>query len=470
LCKQFAWNNDEFDSTHIVHESPTESIVVTNVVYYRTLLRTCRELKRAAEVFLRPKVSTSNSPNASSTSIASQVSGSSSPHLSDAYDIMLCYEWDSGKDLILKIESLYNAIRRGMNAKVELPQTIEPFDALTKWLRPVDFSNGLAKFKTDYAPETRTWAVNDVHSWLKEGLNPFLWLNGGASLGKSIIAYLVSQNLPVGFVLGSAFFCKYDDINKNNSERIVATIAFNLASKLPTYREFLAKGMETDAKKVADGEPLILSKLSISFKELIINRPHDIQPPASHLVIIIDALDELPSWIRVFTTSRPEMDIFDVLDDVNCAVLSPQDDNNIQDIQSIYDAEDTAFELYAMVFGVVLTAREQLHQDSIAKLLALSVPEVGGTILRVQSILTVTNGTVNVLHKSLKDVLSSMDRCKNPLFYINTNAFEYFEFNQLSSPIPNSFGNLDTLLYVDFAHNLITAIPNTSGGLKRRQS
>ncbi|KAJ3289804.1 hypothetical protein HDU76_007490, partial [Blyttiomyces sp. JEL0837] len=109
-------------------------------------------------------------------------------------------------------DALYTAIRHGMEIKVAPPPIMNPVDPLYKWLRPVNFTNDLARFEKDYVPGTRTWAVHDVHRWLQEGLKYFLWLNGGAGLGKSVIAYLVSQNLPFGFTLGSAFFCKHDDI------------------------------------------------------------------------------------------------------------------------------------------------------------------------------------------------------------------------------------------------------------------
>ncbi|KAJ3317037.1 hypothetical protein HDU76_001377, partial [Blyttiomyces sp. JEL0837] len=178
-----------------------------------------------------------------------------------------------------------------INKKVDPPDTVDPVDPLERWLRPVEVSNDLVKFKNDYVPGTRKWAVHNVHRWLVEYLNSLLWLNGGA--GSWQIYYRLLGLTKPGFNLGSAFFCKHDDVNKNKAERIISTIAFDLASKLPEYHEFLMKEMKADDEKVAKGEPSILVKPSIAFTELLINGLQDIQPPSSHLVIIIDALDEI---------------------------------------------------------------------------------------------------------------------------------------------------------------------------------
>ncbi|KAJ3308711.1 hypothetical protein HDU76_003835 [Blyttiomyces sp. JEL0837] len=435
------------------------------------------------------------------------------------------------------IESLSRGIRQGIDAnkpisahfgndgKAARETEMEMVDPLRKWLQPVDFGSEIEKFKNDYVPGTRMWALKQVHEWLIEGEKSLLWLNGGAGLGKSIIAYLVSENLPSDFILGCGFFCKHDDDNKNNAKGIVATLAFQLASKLPEYRVFLIKEIENDNANVKNGETSVLEIPLTAFKELIVNGLSSIKQPSTNVLIIIDALDEigrqgdstrdeflnivryevekLPKWVRVFTTSRPELDIYEVLNGVNSSTLLPQDSNNLEDIQafvkhhlslhlsvnekpsenqltqlvahitqktggvfhyarlacssltegtytlwsSVVEAAnrfdggldqiylqvlENAFagvdglilERFRKVMGVVITAREPLHQDLVARLLGMTVAEVGGIILRIQSILNVSGGVITILHKSLKDFLSSPERCVNPLFYIDINTFE----------------------------------------------
>ncbi|KAJ3267673.1 hypothetical protein HDU76_011677, partial [Blyttiomyces sp. JEL0837] len=207
-------------------------------------------------------------------------------------------------------------------------------DRLVQLLQPIDFGSDLEKFQREYVPNTRTWAIKEVHQWLTEQTTPLLWLNGGAGLGKSVIAYLISQNVPPNCKLGSVFFCKHDDDSKNNAIKIVTTMANDLASLLPAYRDFLIAAMEKDAKNMENGEISVLDMPSTAFEHLIIKGLRQIRPPENNVVIVIDALDEiakqgdhrrdflnlireraneLPQWVRVFVTSRPELDIFEAL-------------------------------------------------------------------------------------------------------------------------------------------------------------
>ncbi|KAJ3322341.1 hypothetical protein HDU76_013894 [Blyttiomyces sp. JEL0837] len=630
---EFAWNKEDLVSMQLVHGST----IVTSSLYFERTLHSCSAAGTDAEFILRPKVLPSRPSPVSSAPIAPSAHSSIAPGLNENFDVMLSYEWTSGKELVVKIkeelerrdlrvwfdeeqmranmyermaeaiskshvvtpvltvaysksanckrelsyagdlkkhieptralhsdeklepwaelvtagliyydfsnalndpikfneniESLCNSIRNiiksheGRSSGQPTGGVLDSTDPLRKWLQPVDFCGDLDKYRKDYVPGTRKWAVDGVHQWLNDDSNSLLWLNGGAGLGKSIIAFLISEDLPPGFVLGSAFFCKHDDTNKNNAKRIVATIAFELATKLPEFRAFLVSAMEKDTSKVAKGETSTLDMPTTAMKELIINGLSNIKQPMANFVIIVDALDEigkqgdiirndflnliryevekLPKWVRVFSTSRPEMDIYQALNGVNSSILLPQDANNIHDIQvfvrhhlsihlsvedgfnreqmtelvnhiskktggvfhyarlacnsltersyrswdevmevankfdggldQIYlqvlekafvDVDEKVYERFRMVMGAIVSAREPLHQDTVARFLGLTVAEVGGIILRIQSIISVNSGVIKVLHKSLKDFLSSSERCKNPLFYIDITCFE----------------------------------------------
>ncbi|KAJ3312794.1 hypothetical protein HDU76_002807 [Blyttiomyces sp. JEL0837] len=105
LCKQFAWNNDDLESMHLVHKS----IVVTSESFFVRALKTCSDEKVDAEFFIRPKelpprpsmkpvIVTNAAPVAVS---AKQVD---SLHDHEAFDVMLSYEWTSGKEIVVRIK------------------------------------------------------------------------------------------------------------------------------------------------------------------------------------------------------------------------------------------------------------------------------------------------------------------------------------------------------------------------------
>ncbi|KAJ3319168.1 hypothetical protein HDU76_000625, partial [Blyttiomyces sp. JEL0837] len=231
------------------------------------------------------------------------------------------------------LDSLYAAISTTLNKKiqnvVDTPdEKFQQLDSpLSKWLQPIDFDGDIRKFKGDYVAGTRMRAVVQVHQWLNEGSSNLLWLNEGAGLGKSIIAYLISGNLPPSYILGSLFFCKHDDINKNSAKRIISTMAYQIASKLPDFSTFLLNEMEQDHAKVEKGETSTLDLPSTAFKEIIINRLNQITQPPNNLLIIIDGLDEIGK--QGFYN---EMDIYKALNGVKSSVFLPQNSNNVHDI------------------------------------------------------------------------------------------------------------------------------------------
>ncbi|KAJ3381185.1 hypothetical protein HDU84_005281, partial [Entophlyctis sp. JEL0112] len=137
----------------------------------------------------------------------------------------------------------------------QTPQAPQTVDALQAWLHPVDNSAEVGKHSRAYVQGTRRHFLTYVESWLTAASSRVLWLNGGAGAGKSVIAWLVSQNLPANHVLGSAFYCQHDDEQKNNPESLVATTIHNLCTVLPSFKAFCTAKHAEDQQKVRDGEP-----------------------------------------------------------------------------------------------------------------------------------------------------------------------------------------------------------------------
>ncbi|KAI9330815.1 hypothetical protein BDR26DRAFT_690469 [Obelidium mucronatum] len=228
---------------------------------------------------------------------------------------------------------------------------------LENWLKPVDFQDDVGSYANAYVKGTRLWAVEMVNEWLQNEEERVLWLNGGAGLGKSFIAWLVSQNLPATYQLGSAFYCRHNDAQKNNAESLVATLAHDLSVVLPELQAHLEIVRLADEKRVADGNVSILSNPRKAFKSLLLDGFKSIQnPPQRNILIIIDALDEcgkqgdatraalldwitkdaaqFPAYIKLFVTARPEIDIFEALQSLKSSCLVPSDDLNQADIRT----------------------------------------------------------------------------------------------------------------------------------------
>ena len=94
-------------------------------------------------------------------------------------------------------------------------------------LKPVDQSGC---YVSPCDAGTRQWIFEEIDAWLqdREAPNVFL-LTGSPGAGKSTIVWTMKSRLQEKGLLGSAFFCKRDDVTLSDPTTIWRTIAFDLA-------------------------------------------------------------------------------------------------------------------------------------------------------------------------------------------------------------------------------------------------
>ncbi|KAJ3141946.1 hypothetical protein HK100_005044 [Physocladia obscura] len=264
-------------------------------------------------------------------------------------------EWNSAMNTISgQIES---RIPRFSNQKIS--QLSDPFQS---WLQPVDFTSDIDNYVSEYVKGTREW-INDVFSEWQVSNEPFLWLCAGAGTGKSLIAYKVSKSPPPNYTLGSIFFCKHNDEQKNSVVKIVSSMAWNLCNQFPEIKAHLHLEMAKDKQRTDGGKISILSNPVEAFKSLIVDGFSTFKTDSqvkknSNILLIIDALDEcdpktrhnlllilthsckaLPDFVKVFATGRPDLDIFESLKSIDPFVLKPTSKENLADVKTFITAK-----------------------------------------------------------------------------------------------------------------------------------
>ncbi|KAF5349543.1 hypothetical protein D9756_008849 [Leucocoprinus leucothites] len=142
-------------------------------------------------------------------------------------------------------------------------------------------------------PQTRTTILQRIHKFLATAIAPkrILWLCGYAGVGKSAIVQTVAESFSMptqalGYHLGAAVFFSGPN-NHNDPKWLFPTMAYQLATQSPAYREFIISQLATDPllceKSMAEQFRLLLV---VPFAERRIDRD------AGSLVIMLDGLDE----------------------------------------------------------------------------------------------------------------------------------------------------------------------------------
>ncbi len=191
----------------------------------------------------------------------------------------------------------------------------------------------------------REWLLDEINTW-REGdrSSRIFCLSGGPGMGKSaVVAWLAHSNKAQVI---AAQFCRYNSPERRDPTRVIRSIAFQLATRLPDYRRHLLNQPEIkdlDRKNPVDlFDYLLANPLRYAING---NRPRQL--------IVIDALDEtlqngqsvlteliasqlskLPDWLGWVVTSRPESAIRGQLEQFGLHEINADDPRNQDDVET----------------------------------------------------------------------------------------------------------------------------------------
>ena len=172
-------------------------------------------------------------------------------------------------------------------------------------------------------PETRVDLLRQIKEWAENGQGKSIfWLKGMAGTGKSTISRTIADALDREGKLGASFFFKRGEADRGVA-MLFTTICIQLLIKIPSLIAHVEMAINADPN-------LSDKSMGEQFEKLIYQPMSQIQrrrTEVSHLVIVIDALDECSrdgdtllrllsqtrnkwsSSLRIFITSRPEQPI-----------------------------------------------------------------------------------------------------------------------------------------------------------------
>ena len=159
-------------------------------------------------------------------------------------------------------------------------------------------------------PETRTYVLGAIRAWADDSTTnarQVCWLSGPAGTGKTTVAHTIAAEYDERGQLAASFFFWRKTGDRDDVNKLVATLAYQIAKKIP----FAKEGMEGNLRLEDDQEPLTVlsdqfSKTSLEdrlSKLLISTYPNRAAP----YLVVIDGLDECSSregicrvieWIR----------------------------------------------------------------------------------------------------------------------------------------------------------------------------
>jgi hypothetical protein len=184
----------------------------------------------------------------------------------------------------------------------------------------------------------REWLLKELQDWrVSPASSPAFILLGGPGLGKSRFA--VEQLHTNPHVL-CAVFCEWSNDFSRDIKAVVRTLAFRLACRLPDYRRVLLNALtgdaETDLESLSDDDlfdALItypLSQLIDGGRQrvlMLIDGLDELDDGGSNSLAMLLArhLSELPAWLGVVLTARPEGSVLPAFGSWSPRIVAPDD-------------------------------------------------------------------------------------------------------------------------------------------------
>ncbi|KAI9437139.1 hypothetical protein H4582DRAFT_1776167, partial [Lactarius indigo] len=219
-------------------------------------------------------------------------------------------------------------------------------EGLRRWQSPPDPSTN-HNFASDRQHEgTAEWFIKDDKFGEWKATGPLLWIHGKPGSGKSVLCSAVINDITTLCNKGSAsmayFYFDFRDVNKQTRRNLLSSFLIQLSSRSDPFREILQRLYKThDNGERQPSDSTLLQCL----KEMLT------LPNQGLVYLIMDALDECPDTsdvpslreqvldlikdlvelrvlsLHICVTSRPEVDISDVLQSIASQTFSLQDES-----------------------------------------------------------------------------------------------------------------------------------------------
>lgn len=184
---------------------------------------------------------------------------------------------------------------------------------LLRLLQPLSFQAEMDAHLADFTG--RAWVDDDIDAWLRdERAERVFWITGPPGSGKTALSMWLATRRPD---VAGIHVCRHGRSRKGDARRAITSLAYQLSTRLPDYRDRL-NGLELDSI-LAEPDAGTL------FDELVSQPLTALHPPGGQpLVLLVDGLDEAtedgrnelaavlgaeldrtPAWLRVLVTSRP---------------------------------------------------------------------------------------------------------------------------------------------------------------------
>ena len=243
-------------------------------------------------------------------------------------------------------------------------------------LAKVDFKGKIDNLCEKFQVNTRQWFFHELSLWFADEESRVMILTAGPGMGKSVLSAKVCQQYRERGQFAGCHFCDFKKSECSNPLRILESLASQMCENIDGFRHKLDEILRHYHSR---------KSLSDAFRVLLSEPLHALDRRES-MLIVVDALDEtktddkseflelisdefpdLPEWIKILITSRPELQVKKKLEHFNPLEILPQDDNQQKDLKCFVKSGLPHFEVDSIDLLVILCQGSFLYAYYMVK-------------------------------------------------------------------------------------------------------
>ena len=252
----------------------------------------------------------------------------------------------------LYIQQLEDCVQRDAELVVavkQIQQTLEQQSRASESVSEVNklckcnFSGTIKSLSKKFLPGTRQWLFDKLSTWFDDenSDSTVMILTAGPGVGKSVFAAEVCRKYSELGKLAAAHFCEYKKSDYRNPRKVIESLASIMCDNLTGFKAKLDDQLQRNHSR---------ETISDAFRVLL-NDPLHALEEREPMLLVIDALDEseiggksefleliweeftnLPQWMKILITSRPELRVQEELHHLNHVHITPFGVNNEEDL------------------------------------------------------------------------------------------------------------------------------------------
>ena len=246
-------------------------------------------------------------------------------------------EW---KELEGDLLSKFNDVE---NQVLEVRRIVEnPVPSPVEQLAKFDFTGKIDGLCKKFQDDTRQWFFQKLSSWFSNKESRVMILTAGPGVGKSVLSAKVCDAYKQKGRIAAYHFCDFRNSDSRNPNRILQSLASQMCDSVEGFRDKLSEILRREHSR---------DSMSDAFRVLLNDPLHALHSRVP-MLIVIDALDEsktddkseflelisdefaeLPEWIKILISSRPELQVRKKLERLNPLEILPDDHNHNLDLR-----------------------------------------------------------------------------------------------------------------------------------------